>query len=1481
MSLTKANTVVTRRALNVPLLVITIIGVTALSAGAYAWYGFQLRRIATSLLTRAESFEQEGDWSQAADYTHRYLQVRPDDVAARIQLAQRFDRSASAAHQKTRAKELYYAALGVAPEAQRLGLRLRLAQLLLETGRFVEAEAEARKILEAEGQQPEAQRILALTLWGQFQTGTLAGELRTEGAVGAAFQQAREAHPRDLELATLWARVLRDEPGLLTEAQREELPTAVDRQGRADTVVDEFVAADPQNAAVRVARYHYRTRYGLAGPEEDIQAALQCGADNPAVLVVAADYFVQKARRARAAPDDVQQSYETAAGYYRRVIELEKSPAVAVYVGLGAVYAAQGKTHEAVETWRQGLERHGANQIALGLPLAEQLLATDRLDEAEEVLGRLDPVAGGVQQTPGALSPASWVGVRDLLRARLLLQRDQPRQAVRLAEAVAADSRSQTGDQRRAWLLLGEAYAALNQWDQAAAAYEQGAELDAAQDEPHRAAGLAWLNAGQPDKAVQQLERALARRDSLDTRLRLAWSRLAAQSSLPPARRNWKPLESELAVLAAWPEQEGLSEPWRLELFQADYALVRAEEAGPLNQEAVERVVSWLRRAEQRIADSASLGPELALRYERMQRQEDADRILARAAELDGDPVRLCLLSARIYTGRKQYDRARQMLRGGLDTIAKDQHWALRVGLMQVSLAEGKSQQAAQELAAIRPADLTDLAAIRQIAERTLDLGTLQHITPWEDRLRQMEGPEGTSWRLVRALRLVGESRRPGDAPLQEAIRLQAEIQRRRPAWAAAYRLQGLIAERQQDPQQALEAYEAAAGLGRRDAATYERLATLLCQAGQFAKAHEYLACLQDQIAASDSLSSLAISVAAGLKDLDRAQTLARQAVDRRPTDPMAWIWLGQVLRSNQDPAGAEQALQQAVAVAPGDVRAWNGLFDFLLGSGRREDARRLLDDLARQTDLPDVERCFIQAQGYEMLGDRNAAETHFRRAAEQAPDRIAIQMRLAEFYRGHDTRQTEASLRRVLELAPGQANSQEVAHNARRILASVLAARGDEGDFNEAMQLLRQAGGDQRTQELNARLQALLLVQRPIPDLDRAEQLLAGLVHQRGTTDDGDRILLARIYAEQSKRLMGPAREAKLAAAGEQYEALCRRSEPQAWHLVLYVDFLLECEDWPTADQALKRLEGLAPNRPESALLRARWLERQGRTAEIPPLLEAFGRGLEKKIPDGEQRARACAALGELCSSLALDAAAAAWYRKAVVLEHGYYAPLASALVRHGKTAEAVQVCLRAANQAGTAQAAVILADILVAGQASEEQLQLAEPVLTRALGDHSQNPDLLLAVANLRVLQNRPREAISFYEAVLRVRPSDAVAMNNLATLLSEEPGGIRAALQYIDEAIRIRGHQPALLDTKGMILVHDRRPADAVPVLRKAVEGPQTDPRHHFHLAVALHRVGDSGEARTVLQTALDNRLTKQVLTPADYRLLEELKKVLAHE
>jgi Flp pilus assembly protein TadD len=76
--------------------------------------------------------------------------------------------------------------------------------------------------------------------------------------------------------------------------------------------------------------------------------------------------------------------------------------------------------------------------------------------------------------------------------------------------------------------------------------------------------------------------------------------------------------------------------------------------------------------------------------------------------------------------------------------------------------------------------------------------------------------------------------------------------------------------------------------------------------------------------------------------------------------------------------------------------------------------------------------------------------------------------------------------------------------------------------------------------------------------------------------------------------------------------------------------------------------------------------------------------------------------------------------------------------------------------------------------------------------------------------------------------------------------------------------------------MILVFAGKPDEAVPLLEEAAAMPQSDPRYHFHLAVAYDRVGEAEKARTALMTAQKGNLERQVLTPLDRQMLAELEK-----
>ena len=270
------------------------------------------------------------------------------------------------------------------------------------------------------------------------------------------------------------------------------------------------------------------------------------------------------------------------------------------------------------------------------------------------------------------------------------------------------------------------------------------------------------------------------------------------------------------------------------------------------------------------------------------------------------------------------------------------------------------------------------------------------------------------------------------------------------------------------------------------------------------------------------------------------------------------------------------------------------------------------------------------------------------------------------------------------------------------------------------------------------------------------------------------------------------------------------------------------------------------------------------------------------------QREAEICIAVGSVLSSLDEHTAAEKWYRRAMQAWPARFEHLALCVAQQGRMEEALQLCRQAPKSGGGQNDALLeqaaaMAVVLVNGPAKPEHFQAAEPVLAEALARYGQRSDLLMKVGNVRVVQGRTDEATELYQRVLRLRPDDAVAMNNLATLYSERPDKRAEALKYIQQAIQIVGPQAGLRDTEAMVYVLDGRPAEAIPLLLEAISLslPDPDPRHYFHLAVAYERVGQLGEARQALEKARDRELDRQILTPLEKKLLEELEqKLLAH-
>jgi len=1527
----------TARVVNARMLVGTIVAAAVVVPAAYGWHRHQVRVTASAFLDRAAEHQAAGQWLEAARNLHRYLQLHPSDPQAAARLAEVFDRSAADPNGKARACDLYYVAIGLAAEEDRPRLRRRVAELQLELARFdgrrlTAAERETRTLLAADPKDPQANRLLALVLDAQLQSGPAdvvlashaswleqlsheAQSLKQKGdgspgeelenaiaemvSAGGVYQRALRLNPKDISLSLLVSRTLRDKPELFDKKQQL---AADERAKAADEVMDNLIAAQPENGQAYLARFHYRLQYGLEGAESDFQAALRYGENDPAVHLAAAEYARRQANNDRTSP-----AYKQACQHYQRAIALAPNLDMA-YRELAVMQSMAGETDAALETALSGLKAASGifAQVEMNLLAADLLADRGKLDVARSHLTKAAEAMQAMPLRAGRPVPPAMASAYDLVSAKWLLRQEKTSEATALLRKVLARQTTAGAEASQAYqaaVLLAEVYASYGAWDAAAGMYERAAAILPDNLQTVVMAAAAWANAAALDRAAALFERAAQARPSAEIWAALAGVYLQRLARLPKAQRDWTQFERALAAANKAPQTGNQKELWRIPLITAEAAMLRGAESGNL-AEARRSAAQVLRDAEKQYPPSGEFLAALVPLYQQLGCPEDADRAVAALESVSGETDRATLVKARLLVARRQFDEARKLLGKRLESVTGPQSVALRREMVQISLSEGRVEQAYNELKQLQ-ADVVGPASIPllvQLAELANDMGRHEDLQRWEQLLRDIEGPSGSYWRYYRAVRLLKQEKTADSPGFQEAVGLQAEVASLRPDWPAAHLLNAIIQSRRGRAEAAIEAYKQAIRLGDRRMSVFEQLVAALYRSQRIVEAQEYLAQMEEQIPASPILSGLDISVAATAGQWDRALAAAQRTVQARPDDPMAHVWLGQMLLAVADHDEAELAFRRAVELAPTDIRTHNALVTFYARTGQVDRAREALHDLLSQVKLPEDARPAVLAQGYELIGDVSEALAAYREALRLAPDNAGLQLRMALLLMGSgQTEEAEKALRRTLQLDPNAAS-------ARRALAALLAARGGESQWREAQQLLMHPSADLEMEKLDERLQAMLLLRRGgLDNRAKAKQLLEKLVANPKTAAPGDRLALAQIYEAEGKPL----------AARDQMLALVGRENPHPSHLAAYIAMLLRHKALDDAQPWLQRLEAAAPDAVEPVALRASWLRakaeqeaagkaddaasaiRAEAAQKTTQMIEQFGRktldrlasleiGTAHQKLKAQREAEICIAVGNVLSSLDELAVAENWYRRAMQAWPARFEHLALCLAQQGRMEEALQLCRQATSQRSGQDDALLeqataMAVVLVNGPAKPEHFQAAEPVLAEALARYGQRSDLLMKVGNVRVVQGRTNEAIELYQRVLQLRPDDAVAMNNLATLYSEQPGKRAEALKYIQQAIQIAGPQAGLRDTEAMVYVLDGRPAEAIPLLLEAVSLslPDPDPRHYFHLAVAYERLGQLGEARQALEKARDRQLDKQILTPLEKKLLQELEqKLLAH-
>ncbi len=199
----------------------------------------------------------------------------------------------------------------------------------------------------------------------------------------------------------------------------------------------------------------------------------------------------------------------------------------------------------------------------------------------------------------------------------------------------------------------------------------------------------------------------------------------------------------------------------------------------------------------------------------------------------------------------------------------------------------------------------------------------------------------------------------------------------------------------------------------------------------------------------------------------------------------------------------------------------------------------------------------------------------------------------------------------------------------------------------------------------------------------------------------------------------------------------------------------------------------------------------------------------------------------------------------------------------------EAMASSAPAGDQRGALARFRIAQALAASGQSDQAAARLAD-----WLKEHPDDIQSGLFLASLDIDAKRLPEARLRLEAVLAAQPNNGAALNNLAWICQQQ-GDLAQAHMFASRAYLLLP-SPQSADTLGWVLLAQGKVPDALALLREASNGQPRDGAIRYHLAAALARDGQKGQAVTLLKALLDQGTTSPAFSekPQAVKLLSDL-------
>jgi tetratricopeptide (TPR) repeat protein len=1514
MKIHKRSTPETRQRLilNWKLAVGTLVLLIVLGLSGVIIRNVQVQRVKNALDERAVALSELGNWREASGVLESLLQLDPTNPEYKVRYAEAVDKAAKTFPEYSLAVSLYAAAVGgceANPDYKDRvpALRTRMLERLFDLGRYEDAMEQIPR-LSSPTMDPLLLKWLArcrfkLAVDKRSHSFSSASQsLMYEWLVTASAMHSVDLllkalieNPGDKEISYAIAiACLEDEAFLRNSQLGNDNPKAL--KDRALTVVDRMLSTHREDPEAWLIHFRITSQIDRIAAESDIVQALALAPEDPEIVLEAGLHYLNRAKNAYGVSELEKKDewLDKAETYFRLCLEQNLRRDVQTYLGLGDTLSERARKEEALAVWENGIRIAAAPTSLLYFKIADYWLREGNLEKSQLILQEMDRVLRdqstmvsnrfqGYLERLGKQAWASYyVTKRDYLSATNLLE-----------QVVASNLEMDSRNRSELFSFLAGCYMRSGQFDRAAAYYETAASLTPNEDERYRGAAEAWAATGRYREAITQLQRV-----SLKTgkdHIRLCEYILETQARGRQDFRDWFIFDESLEEASKLQSSDPylVEKPWLVDTVGLDSEVLRADPNDldliksasadklielnalyptdiQLQRFAIERLSDW--GFEQQSRDMLTKLEEQA--------PKDIGVFLAKIDRMLRDGFQE--QAAQLVDARMKEDPDNEQLQQALVRVNSKN--------TEVSKVFNQNSFLTKNLAALKEAGRLVLVRPIQIDEENDEDKRNAAIEAWcksiqeiEERLREIEGKEGTEWRYLRARRLLAKNLVDGFDDSNELRELANYLDRQRPLWSATHLVTAMVEDNSKNYTKAVKDYARAISLGDDDIRTFERLAELYMTQGMIAEASSLIDRLGERSNRSQRLSSLAIGLA-GRDESEMLET-ARAGTLARPKDPMAWVWYGQILELSsralpdnlkpEELTKAENAILRGLELAEeNSVAVFNAAFGFYYITKNPAKVEEIIDRI-KVSKVEATEKWVAVSQVYQVLGRMAEATEALQEAKKTAKDQIDIELKLAGLLITQG-KQDEAidAYERIWKSAPENSD-------ARRAFVALLASRGQDKDW-EMIESIYQSNSAADTPD-DRRLRAELFAQRGTSrDLAQAQFLLEGLVEDPLNRTQEDRFRLASVYTRNAKLIAAqvpddPQIEKLSIAAERNLKAACQGADTPPEYLYGYADFLIEREKIGEANAQADRMELVAPDGFSTVLLRSRLLKLSGKSElAIQKVVTWKDNQLSKSTVKGDsaETAKILVQAGQALNELGASQESETILRQAFELDLRAGIDYVRALARSDDPVarqNAIRFLMDRVKRDQSPQVARLLAGILSVGKHSLELVQEAGDILENVESTNSTDSELLLAMADMWLAQNKSDKAVQVYRRIVELRPNDVVALNNLANLLAEQTGQTEEALSYIEQAIRIAGRQPLLLDTKGVILLLANRPAEAIPILEIAASGSQ-DPRLTFHLYIALRRAGREQEASRLREKIDANQLRKTLLTPEDQRELE---------